>query len=121
MLQKASRSSQHDYSSDHIKEFADGAEHEKHFFNVQNRDPLSSFYKDNDTGPLDSQERKMQEAYRMINKNSRRFTSFKDLQLMLQGQIIEKRQKNYANLSADSQQEQTPPETTKIKKYRYKF
>ena len=94
MLQKASRSSQHDYSSDHIKEFTDGTEHEKNFFNMPKFDQYSSFYNDKDIGPLDSQELKMQEAYKMINKNSRRFTSFKDLQLMLQGQIIEKRQKS---------------------------
>ena len=34
----------------------------------------------------------MREAFKLIDKSSQKYTSFKDLQEMLQGQIIEKRQ-----------------------------
>ena len=66
-------------------------EQEKTFFNVPKRDPITSFYPDNVDKPQDLQEKKMREAFSMIDKSSEKYTSFKDLQIMLQGQIIEKR------------------------------
>ena len=87
MLRNASISGTDHSASDLVKELTqtDQDKTDKNFFNVPKRDPITSFYPDDKAAPLDLQERKMREAFNMIDKSSQKYTSFKDLQNMLQG------------------------------------
>ena len=124
MLRNASISGTDHSSNDYVKELTDN-DQEKNFFNVPTRDPITSFYPDDRAAPLDLQERRMREAFKLIDKSSQKYTSFKDLQDMLQGQIIEKRQNAHdhgeLNKKRSSYGQDLQTAKKKVNQYRHKF